>query len=360
MSEINRPFTVIELRHHNEVLDSILRQALAHQISIRVYASAFCYSASSFKRHADVKWTVMPQHQSEREFLLENMHSLQTSNRILIITPVEGLIDLANACNLPPSFCLIHNMNNFLSPPANKMALFGMMKQHQTIRPLLPDMQLSKHHAGYAAINIAFPEYSIRKSSPSREAIFTVAGRVYPGRDYGQFLAALELAGPIFNSSPVVHFLGETVPDLAFDRRFLIAKRYVNVVTYDRFVEQDVFDRVLANSDFLVLPLARSITYHGRTEIRGVTCISGNVNDFVRFGLPALVPRFYPLDESLEPLVGRFDTVAEMAELLVTWVNSRPFEQIRKKAQLHLDAYATRSLQRFGHVFGINQDFLLP
>jgi hypothetical protein len=83
-------------------------------------------------------------------------------------------------------------------------------------------------------------------------------------------------------------------------------------------------------------------------ETRGRSCITGNINDMVRFGLPAIIPRYYPLSDHLGAMVGRYTSTRSMADLIVEWVNTGRFNRMKREAAPGLDAYRAECLSALG------------
>lgn len=117
-------------------------------------------------------------------------------------------------------------------------------------------------------------------------------GRMYSGRDHAEVLSALEIAAPRLTKRLRVEFLGEhsteeTKAAVEAARKTVVPS--VELRDHPGYVAQEEFDRTLAEADFLILPVSEYLTRNGIIETRGQTCVTGNINDMVRFGLPSLI-----------------------------------------------------------------------
>jgi len=68
---------------------------------------------------------------------------------------------------------------------------------------------------------------------------------------------------------------------------------------FKEFLSNDTFDEMLDRADLLFFPIKTSTRYKIFEEKYGSSKISGSENDFIRFGKPALLPDFYPLNSEL-------------------------------------------------------------
>ena len=113
----------------------------------------------------------------------------------------------------------------------------------------------------------------------------------------------------------------------------------LEIQTYDHFIEQEYFDEMLKQSDFLILPISRYMKVSIFKEINGFTCVSGNVNDMMRFAIPSLISDFYPLDKELKDLTQSFNSATELRRLVESWVNQNTYLEKRKNASALLSSH---------------------
>lgn len=97
----------------------------------------------------------------------------------------------------------------------------------------------------------------------------------------------------------------------------------VTLVTFDNHLSTAHFDAIMRSADLLLLPLQPSWQYGVVKEIAGISCLSGNIGDMVRFGKRALVPKHYPLHPLIAKNVVYYDPLKE-DELLDLIFNISP------------------------------------
>ena len=342
---------LIELSTHSEVLQSLIHQVVDLGVTPTVYTNEFCAESCAADSYGPAEWRICPPELSNAEFIERCTPSIIAQDHVFIITPMDALCGLLSrhAVKTPAYHCLIHNLNTFTAANDNlpSAAIFRLVLQGAA-SAVLPDLRLVKSADPLRerAINIAYPQYPPAVFHRD-EVRCCIPGRIYGGRDYAEVLAALEIASPRLTRRLRVDFLGECV-DKESKTAVEAARKTVSarVELRDRpnYVVQKEFDKTLAEADFLVLPIPESITRNGITEMRGQTSVTGNVNDMVRFGLPSLMPAFYPLSDHVNGLTGRYSSVASLAGLIVAWVHTGEFNRRKRKSISGLKAYRAECL----------------
>lgn len=122
--------------------------------------------------------------------------------------------------------------------------------------------------------------------------------------------------------------------------QFLALKfHWLQVSTYDEAVPQATYDRLMLEADFYLLPLQRKWTYGIVNERGGTTCLSGNIGDMVRYGMPVLLPKSYQIEENLLPLVTYFDTdVRQAAGVWTDFIKNKTYNQVKLKTDATIPA----------------------
>ncbi len=111
---------------------------------------------------------------------------------------------------------------------------------------------------------------------------------------------------------------------------------------FEQILSQQDFDEKIKKADFLILPLRLEKKVGFFCEFTGFSSTSGNVNDMIRWGIPSLIPEFYPLPLSLEKLVLRYSSGRELAKKIIYWIESRDFLHLRNAAEQLMEEYSTR------------------
>lgn len=89
------------------------------------------------------------------------------------------------------------------------------------------------------------------------------------------------------------------------------ATQNVALVTFDNHLGSADFDAIMRSADLLLLPLQPSWQYGVVREIGGISCLSGNIGDMVRYGKMALIPKHYHLHPLLKEYVFFYDAFDE-------------------------------------------------
>lgn len=342
---------LIELSAHSEVLESLIRQTLDVGASPTVYTNPFCAAQSEAADSSAVEWHVCPPGLPYAEFLEKCKPSISSQDHLFIITPVDALCGLfSDASAMSATWhCLVHNLHTFTSSDGSRpSAAIAKLVLDGAAGVLLPDLRLMKsgNPLRSRAINIAYPQHPPTEFVRD-EVRCCIPGRLYSGRDHAEVLSALEVAAPRLTRRLRVDFLGEHATEetkAAVQAARKAVAPSVELRDHPDYVAQEEFDQTLAEADFLLLPVAERLTRNGIVETRGRTCVTGNINDMVRFGLPALLPAFYPLSDHIEGMTARYGGHPSLADLIVTWVNTGEFNRRKRAGAPGLEAYRAECL----------------
>ena len=66
-------------------------------------------------------------------------------------------------------------------------------------------------------------------------------------------------------------------------------------------------------------------------EYFGQTTVSGSISDMIKFGIPSLLPDFYPLEKNIEPLVKRYTNETSLSAGIVYMIEA-DLNMIKKSA----------------------------
>ncbi|GES27687.1 hypothetical protein AB0G60_03775 [Streptomyces angustmyceticus] len=337
---------LIELSAHSEVLDSLLRQVIDVGARPTVYTNPFCAEGSQAPEPSAAEWRVCPPGLPYADFLETHQSSIASQDHLFIVTPVDALCGPLSDTSARSAtwHCLVHNLHTFTSPDDNRpSAAIAKLVLDGAAEVLLPDLRLMKSGDPLRsrAVNIAYPQHPPVEFVRD-EVRCCIPGRVYSGRDHAEVLSALQLAAPRLTKRLRIEFLGEYVTEetkAAVESARRAVAPSVELRDHSGYVAQKEFDGTLAEADFLILPVSESLTRNGIVETRGQTCVTGNTNDMVRFGLPALLPAFYPLSDHVDGMTARYSDVESLADLIVTWVNTGEFNRRKRAAAPGLAAY---------------------
>ena len=143
----------------------------------------------------------------------------------------------------------------------------------------------------YKFLPIFYTKFSENSDNP----IFTI---VIPGavsqkrRDYERVLKSIKN----FRFPSEIIFLGKALgKELEILQDFEQSKpENISIKYFTEKVPQDVFDDYMQKADVLWCPIQQETEFFSQKEIYGITKLSGNIGDAVKFGKLAVFPEDYP------------------------------------------------------------------
>ena len=143
----------------------------------------------------------------------------------------------------------------------------------------------------YKFLPIFYTKFSENSDNP----IFTI---VIPGavsqkrRDYEGILKSIKIFHFLFE----IIFLGKAQgKELEILQNFEQSKpENISIKYFTEKVPQDVFDNFMQKADILWCPIQQETEFFSQKEIYGVTKMSGNIGDAIKYGKLAIFPENYP------------------------------------------------------------------
>lgn len=364
-----KKIAIIELQEHQEILFGYIELLLVQDLHLCVFAPDFMHkqSKSEWLNNPKLSWHLRSDLESGSEFVQRNWEAINATDLILFTTLIRDFAFFANAIFRPPTILLIIKGNFFLAPNRNiQLSNFkdGLRYLARIIRR--DDYFRKKLLEKFDYLSLGEPlllEY-LKPFVPSRcnflpELPYTFCTPtsvvnnpvqiVIPGtvsnliRDFDALRASLQLADPFFKTPVNCIFLGNAgtlrakpilkwVQELEFQN--------ISIQTFQNMVPEHQYLKILRQADFLVLPLLEVIRFGVINEYYGKTCLSGGINDMLRFGKPTLLPDFYPLHPTLNQLTRRYQNVDELVQLLLEWVNERAYQTVAESATNLLSSFS--------------------
>lgn len=87
----------------------------------------------------------------------------------------------------------------------------------------------------------------------------------------------------------------------------------INIVTYPDYLPHKEYVTILHSLDLMIWNFKKIKPYGPFNEIFGYTTESGAVGDMIKYGIPSVIPDFYPIARELEKLVVRFSDSHSLA-----------------------------------------------
>lgn len=335
--------------------------------------------------------------ESKSSFIRRHLRIVNESQLIIFTTLVDELRAFSRMNFHPPSLSLIHNGHTFLDPYNNivisrngrELVVDFLRLLHQLIfrtafwrrqllnsftciafsseevKAYLQDRYANrlKEYNILPAIPMAF--YEGKKSLSNKVAdsitIGIPGGLNQAGKNYDWVVQAFS---KLLNRSRrkielvLVGNAGTTYGQGITSRLIALGRRDLEVIYFDSALPQVEFDQIMRRTDFLILPVRPYLKLGICQERYGYSNISGGVNDMIRFGIPALIPTFYPLPEDLEDFVGRYANSTELLARLENWLEDLAFLELKRKVPEVLREYSKEVvLQRTAKLVAQMLDF---
>jgi hypothetical protein len=166
------------------------------------------------------------------------------------------------------------------------------------------------------------------QASPARQEVHLsiIGGVDQRRRDYQLVVEALPRVLDQTDTPIHLHLLGKATGGYARDIvqkfRALEGDKFT-LSYYENFVPQEVFDETVAKTSFLLSPIYERTRHTVYSEYYGKTKISGSVNDMIKYGVPSILPAFYPVPRALTFATEQFELTSEdLARAMIKCVNT--------------------------------------
>ncbi len=349
---------VIELDYHAEVLRNLCAGLQDTGIETIVLTTAgIARAAGGPERFPYIRWEIQPEKESVAVFFRRKLEEINRCDVVLFNTLASNFRFFSSLQLRPPTVLRIHNAAAYLQPKPPYQLIptpFFLFKDiSYFFRKMLGENEPRRRAEFVDRVDyLCFPDAAIeqavrelgwlsgrktisplpftmhesgyqKKPVPGERNITVIGGLDQRRRDYQAVLDAFGLVLPELSRSCSLTLLGTPRGSYghALQRKF---KRLIRpgfrVATYDAFVPQQEFERVLRQTDFLIIPVLEKTRYTVFTENYGRTKISGNIYDMIRYGKPALLPQHYSLDPDVARMAGRYSGTADLARQLQQWI----------------------------------------
>ncbi len=362
----NITIALIEAYHHHEVLLGLCQLLDAPGVSLEIVAPTswkkdifgnFPHHSASYRWHnLSTNWRRLP-----RPF-----PNLQHCDLIIIVTIGSPWLKWTAMDFSKPVLAIVHNSHDFFSAENWQLpkTAFGFLdwlrwgnvqvRRSEFWKKLFkakvsafgfPEKRLFDYalengwvNAQKPGIITPFASFSPKNLTQYKprlnEITIVIPGTVkYNGRDYALVQRSFSQIQGLISKTIHLVFLGSAQKQEAKDiiKCFqpLASNRFF-LHFFDKLISQKQYDNWLSKADFLILPFQTKSRYGLTIEKMGGSTISGAENDLLRFGIPALVAKTYPLPNHLQALTQPFADEHQLAQLLLEWIHEDQFLDYRK------------------------------
>ena len=365
---------LIEPFQHYEVLHSVLRMVIATGGSATVITNEFCKQHIQLDNSPAITWLVAP---STEEVILQQQVRLQKTSAIIFTTidPYSAFWTWRSPKREVAAY--VHNAHSFFDLLEYSIPgfLYRLKNWSYVVRGdyqrqkeilaqlacvLVPDRRIDEHLRSKVAVNLrkrikvlpfAFPEFNpkIHLNNPIQ---ITVPGTISNQlRDYKILLTCLPQVDQVIKIPVQINLLGRPKATKIYSAFKKLRLKNIKINLFGDYIAPELFERQMRTTDFLLLPIQEKVIYKAHYEYRGKSSVSGNINDITRYALPAILPNFYPLDNSLEEWVVRYSDTKNLTDILIRWISNQAFDEIKGTKSICLERYQEKTLTRFKDLF---------
>jgi hypothetical protein len=360
---------IIELASHFEVARAYAKMALANGYSVLMVVNESNHSQlkSLFDVADKIEWMVGPD-DVMGNFLSTCKSAIDQCNLVICCTPEQknGTVILKEW--LAISYLVVHDVNNYFDIVKN-INTSGGIRQYLRIAKFYFTGYFSKRQKALQTFDgVIVPSIHMKSYADAKTAVKQIitlpflynehlpvihnhdtTNIVIPGtvnqrsRNYDfvhEVMCRMDADG--FDCPVSLTLLGQCKGQKAqvIRQKFLSMNfQWLQVTTFEEAVSQSTYDKLMLEADFYLLPLQRRWQYGIVNEIGGTTCLSGNIGDMVRYGMPILLPIEYQLQDLLLPLVTHYDNeVSHAAKVWSDFIKNKTYNQVKQTAVAPINA----------------------
>jgi len=379
---MRKKIAIIELDYHPEVLYNTCKILINSTFDINIFTiEKIALEIKELLPEEGLHWNICTNKKTIRSFIKENLNLLNASD-LIIFNTLASNFSFFSKLNLKPVTVLrIHNTYSYFAP-GNHIKLvpslyFVWKDTSHFIRKTIGELDWYYRKKFLKSVDyICFPDEEIRKFASTNglikgyktipslpityfdpgfykpfsgnEIIITIPGTVdQRRRNYQDVLLALGMIKDKLNIPVVVNFLGK--PKDAYGKEIIrnaasLANKNLKIVTFSQKIPFDLFNNILKNTDFFILPIVIDTKYLIYEEKYGYTKISGSINDMIHTGKPSIVTSDYPLNPQLKGICDSYGTPSDLAGKLLQWINNKKFQLYSQNLFSSLNYYNQESI----------------
>lgn len=347
---------IIELFGHSEIALNLSELLLPYNYDLSLFIST-CVHANLIELHnlSNINWYVKDKQINVPNFIERHIDVLN-SHDLVIFTTINSSFKYFSQLKLKNyTHLIIHNGNTFFDFWSNLSFAFpsflkDTLRLGKTIlkRETFYKMKMLKnfdslsfagscqYHYFKASNNIpedlkilesfpiAYSKFQENRNNNSNEYSIVIPGSMDSNRkDFKLLLDTFSSLKWPKNKIVCIHFVGaatdkkalQTMQEIKGLETTSLLIKYQN----DPFSQTD-FDDALKKADLFILPIRESYKLGICKEYYGLTNISGTINDIVKYGVPGVIPHFYPINPHLQALVTTFSSKDDLSLILTRFI----------------------------------------
>ncbi len=348
---------IIELAAHAEVARAYVAMFLdsGYLVSLFTTQENFVQLNNLYSNNIAINFFVQ-ESESSNSFISKNINIINECQLAIVCTPesLDGQL-IIKSWNIK-SYLVIHDANNYFNCK-NHINFQGGIKQYLKIVKYFVTAYFSKRQKALATFdevivpsqNMAayiskyYKDKKVRSlpfvyneySTPildNKETTIVIPGTIgQRSRDY-IFVCQLfrKMFQEGFSEKIKLVLLGQIKDKSIIEELKKLPESLFSLVVFEVPISQQVFDEEVSKADFFLLPLQTQWQYGIVNEVGGLTCLSGNIGDMVRYGMPAVLPNTYRLDEGLQGFVTLYkNNLNDATAMLKNYIVEKKFNAVK-------------------------------
>ncbi len=338
---------LLEHAAHFEVARSyaLLFAAAGWEVVLAVNEQNADYLRPVFQERAEVSFHILKNGEQEADYWSALDRIVDNSNLVIVCSHEKRAGGLVDDHWHTPAYLVIHDGFNYLDPLSHlvwkggpvqwlrllKYGLTGYFRKRKMsalqydgwLTPVEWPQQWITKSGAKKIVYLPFLWNESACKSHNEKLHLVIPGTVnLRSRDYVMVAKVLEiLANRVTNGGLKLTLLGKI--NGKSERHLLytmqkICGAAIELSYFTKAIDSQTFDHIMEEADLLWLPLHQQWQYGVVMEEGGISCLSGNIGDWVRFGKKALVPAHYPSPEILEEKRWTYKDGQEAADLITT------------------------------------------
>lgn len=349
---------ILELAQHNEVLRSYVISLLKQNVNILIFTTNWikehCYD---IQRENKITWHLKSDNDSPEKFLMDNYKNIHKCQFMITTSLDNGNGGFIKKTWNVPTALVVHDVHTLFEYHSHldysnmvaiarvlKHLMLGILRKrslHANGYDLffLPSEQVLEYvkKKSYFSPKFKVAPFAINdeesKVSTHNYVRITIPGNIDDkSRDYHTVVKAVTQLSD-HHDSILLTLLGK--PSSSYGIKIVeqfqkISNAYLKIESFRAFIPQITFDEIMRDTDFLICPMNKIMRFGPVKEKNGYSCVSGNFNDILRFGLPSLIPSSYPIPADLKDVIHSYNSSEELASKIDLWVKKKIFNNLKE------------------------------
>jgi len=373
---------ILETYGHIPLLHTFCKICKTKNTNITVFTTKKLYNnlKTYITKSEEYNFVIKKQNENFKTFLKRVEKICNNEIDLLFINTIKEFPnDLITYINFRPktkTILTIHHVNTWLK----SKLIFNMEKIRRTIQTnicsmLIPSFVLSK----FDAINVIYPPLKehIEKNMYYSNMVFKLPFSIYenngtkkkkkhddkikivsPGiikehlKDYSDVIQAFEQIFKKYKSKIKLYILGNPADNYGkkiYNEFNKMKQKGYDVETFNGFIPEKTFNKILKESDLLLVPL--KLKTRSNTEIEetyGLTVGSGVIFNAIQYAKPIIVPEEFNMIAELNSSTKKYKNGKELEKHLTNLISNKDeLNNMNKEALNNAEKFSLRNQQDY-------------